>query len=285
MNILCCVDDNYAYPLINFMFSIRKYCDREINLYVLSTKLSDKIRDRIKEKCEEININVNIQVVDLDDKIFAARAHYTKDTFLRLFAYKFLPQEMDKLLYLDVDTLCLGDVGELYDIDINNYILAACRDKIWDLDRTIEHGKELGIEHDMFNAGIILFNMKKVRKLWDEKLVVDMIEKAGKKLLYLDQDLLNMLTKKEDILFLDNKMNFQLRCFEKVKNLDGVVIMHYLEDRKPWNHYILAYHEKLFWKNFKETGCKEFYEISRRMRRQKLIRKFKNKFKRIFGKK
>ena len=40
LNILCCVNDNYAKQLINLMYLVRNFCDRRINLYVLSTSFS-----------------------------------------------------------------------------------------------------------------------------------------------------------------------------------------------------------------------------------------------------
>ena len=60
----------------------------------------------------------------------------------------------DKLLYLDVDILFIRDIRLLYDIDVEDYEYAAARD---------HYGKYL-INPNYVNAGVLLFNMKKIRE-------------------------------------------------------------------------------------------------------------------------
>lgn len=84
----------------------------------------------------------------------------------------------DKLLYLDADILFNRDIHLLYDIDIEDVEYAAARD---------HYGKYL-IRPDYINAGVLLFNMKRMRK-------TDIFEKAReqlrrKKLVFADQSAL-----------------------------------------------------------------------------------------------
>jgi lipopolysaccharide biosynthesis glycosyltransferase len=95
-------------------------------------------------------------------------------TLLRLFA-DLVEGMPDKLLYLDADIMFNRDIRLLYDIDIENYEYAAARD---------HYGKYL-LNPNYINAGVLLFNMKKMRQ-------TRLLEKARnliktKKLLFADQ--------------------------------------------------------------------------------------------------
>jgi len=45
--------------------------------------------------------------------------------YYRLLAFKFLPEELDRILYLDPDILVINPIDELYNMDIDNYLYAA----------------------------------------------------------------------------------------------------------------------------------------------------------------
>lgn len=96
-------------------------------------------------------------------------------TLLRLFA-DLIEDTPDKLLYLDIDIMFNRDVTLLYDIDVSDYEYAAARD---------HYGKYL-LNPNYINAGVLLFNMKRMRE-------TGLLEKAReliktKKMLFADQD-------------------------------------------------------------------------------------------------
>lgn len=74
-------------------------------------------------------------------------------TLLRLFMDE-IDGIPDKILYLDVDILFQRDISLLYDTDISEYEYAAARD---------HYGKYL-INPNYINAGVLLFNMVKVKE-------------------------------------------------------------------------------------------------------------------------
>lgn len=96
-------------------------------------------------------------------------------TLLRLFA-DLIENMPDKLLYLDIDVMFNRDITLLYDIDVSDYEYAAARD---------HYGKYL-LNPNYINAGVLLFNMKRMRE-------TGLLEKAReliktKKMLFADQD-------------------------------------------------------------------------------------------------
>ena len=113
--------------------------------------------DEIAKTYNAENEILKVDVTDLYEKEFGGcpneGAYGSPYTLLRLFADE-IEGMPDKLLYLDVDILFNRDIRLLYDIDVEDYEYAAARD---------HYGKYL-INPNYVNAGVLLFNMKKIRE-------------------------------------------------------------------------------------------------------------------------
>ena len=94
----------------------------------------------------------------------------------------------DKLLYLDVDVLFGRDIHLLYDIDLDGYEYAAARD---------HYGKYL-IQPNYINAGVLLFNMKEMKRTGILSRARDLIR--TKKLVFADQSALIRATTRKKML-------------------------------------------------------------------------------------
>lgn len=158
------------------------------------TPISDPMIEFLDGIVKEYNVEnsmVKVDVTELYEKEFAycpnERAYCSPYTLLRLFA-DIVPDMPDKLLYLDVDILFNRDIRLLYDIDITEYEYAAARD---------HYGKYL-LNPNYINAGVLLFNMKKIRK-------TGLLEKSRKlikekKLVFADQSAVYRSTTKKKML-------------------------------------------------------------------------------------
>jgi lipopolysaccharide biosynthesis glycosyltransferase len=124
----------------------------------------------------------------------------------------------DKLLYLDADIMINRDIGELYDIDVENYEYAAAPD---------HYGKYL-VNPGYINAGVLLFNMKKCRE-------TGLFEKARelirvKKLPFADQSAIIRSTTKKMRKLLPQKFNDQ-------KFLHEYTVIRHFSKRMFWLPY------------------------------------------------
>lgn len=158
------------------------------------TPISDPMIEFLDGIVKEYNVEnsmVKVDVTELYEKEFAycpnEQAYCSPYTLLRLFA-DIVPDMPDKLLYLDVDILFNRDIRLLYDIDITEYEYAAARD---------HYGKYL-LNPNYINAGVLLFNMKKIRK-------TGLLEKSRKiikekKLVFADQSAVYRSTTKKKML-------------------------------------------------------------------------------------
>ena len=112
--------------------------------------------------------------------------YLSKSTFFRLYSPLFI--NSDRIIYLDGDTLTFDDLSEMYNLDFkDNYILG-----FFDI---ISYGVDyLGIRSERYiNAGVVLFNLKKVREDNIIKNIIDSINNEKLALHNNDQTLLNYL--------------------------------------------------------------------------------------------
>jgi len=75
----------------------------------------------------------------------------------RLFAEKFLPDTIDKILYLDTDICVYNEIDSLYDMNIDGFYCAACRDISIEIFARSELIKRNVRRY--FNSGVLLLNM------------------------------------------------------------------------------------------------------------------------------
>lgn len=108
-------------------------------------------------------------------------------TLLRLFADQ-IEGMPDKLLYLDVDIMFNRDIDLIYNIDVEGYEYAAARD---------HYGKYL-IQPNYINAGVLLFNLKRMKETGILAKARDLIR--TKKLVFADQSALIRATTKKKML-------------------------------------------------------------------------------------
>ena len=134
---------------------------------------------------------IKIDVTDIYKKEFAGcpneGAYCSPYTLIRLFA-DMIDGMPDKLLYLDADIMFNRDVHLLYDTDVSEYEYAAGRD---------HYGKYL-IQPNYINAGVLLFNMEKMRETGIFGKARDWLRK--KKLVFADQSALIRSTSRKKML-------------------------------------------------------------------------------------
>ncbi len=187
--------------------SMLKHCKDPITLYVLTMDLQEQnpnyravseedvnfLRGLFKETNKDSDV-VRIDATEIYKKEFENTPnnveHYTPYTFLRLLADQ-MPQIPDKILYIDTDVAFYGNVKELYDIDVEGYEIAGVKDYYGRFFFALRYPNYV-------NAGVLLFNMKKLRET--KMLNRAMKLCATKKIFLLDQTAINRLTKKKKII-------------------------------------------------------------------------------------
>lgn len=265
MNILVTLDSKYLKPLKVMLKSLFINNPQEqFNIYLIHSSIKKEELIKLEEFIKKDKHNLNI--ITISDEYFNDAPlimHYTKEMYYRLLAFKFLPNDIDKILYLDPDIIVINEIKDLYDTDVTNYLYgAAFHDRI--SIKEINKIRLLPYEiEEYFNSGVLLMNLDMHRKKINEHDIFTFIEKNKNRLILPDQDVINSLYSK-DIKKIDEVLyNFDPRYFGyyKVKSkgiidMDYIIyntsIIHYCGKKKPWNknyhgqfHSLYKHYEKL----------------------------------------
>jgi Lipopolysaccharide biosynthesis proteins, LPS:glycosyltransferases len=248
MNILITLNSNYIKPLKVMLKSLFINNQGEsFEIYLMYSNIKNEELDDLSKFIKTHGSKLN--VIYIGDNYFKdapVLLHYTKEMYYRLLAFKFLPQDMDRILYLDPDILNINPVRELYSEDIEGYLYAAAyHDKI--SVKEINKLRLMPYEIDAYyNSGVLLMNLELQRQMIDEQSIYQFVDKNRAKLIMPDQDILNALYSKK-IKSIDEKLyNYDARYYRYYRLMtngtcdmdyviENTVILHFCGKRKPWN--------------------------------------------------
>lgn len=124
-------------------------------------------------------------------------------TNLRLYFDRYIPEDVSRLLYLDCDTLICGSLEELANFTLKGKLLGMVRDAYGDLlEKTPDK------EYCYYNAGVLLIDCRRWRSEQWQSRILDYANTYGADFAHPDQDLYNIVCKKE-IIQLPIRFNFQ----------------------------------------------------------------------------
>lgn len=146
--------------------------------------------------------DAEITWLPVDDTLFADAplkfSYITRTTYYRLAIDRLLPETVQRVLYLDGDTIVRGSIRELVTLDIDDYVLAATPEYVSPSDqpRFVPHPPRLGWrEHTpYFNAGVLYINMHmwRTQNIYEQCLEYFQANaNHPSKLDFQDQDILN----------------------------------------------------------------------------------------------
>lgn len=245
MNIVFSSDDAYARYLAVTMLSIleNNTSNSKINFYVLTADISEDNQEILRSlvykykhgKIEFIFVNE-----DLFDGFPLNIKHIRKEAYFRYIIADVLTQTK-KALYLDVDTLVLGDLYELWATNIDEFFIAGSH-KDYFAKEFPGYKEKIGLyEDDVYiNSGVILLNLEKIREFHKVKELFDNTKKLKDIIKIQDQDIIN-ITFNKGIKNISNIYNYTEsdRRGASRKN-EEVIIVHFNTGNKPWNvdfHY------------------------------------------------
>ena len=162
-------DNHYLIMLAALLKSIEinHHTEEFIDVWVVEDHITTKNKKKLHAS---IGDKMNIRWISMKDAIPKGmhlpldKNTYPLNIFMRLFIPYFLPQSIEKAIYLDVDMLVLKDISELWHTAIEGNIAGAVTDSICKtIDRGMKNHKALGLnsEAPYFNSGLLLMDLKK----------------------------------------------------------------------------------------------------------------------------
>lgn len=246
MNILVTLNSGYIRPLCAMLRSLLKtHPHISFNIFVMNKSLAEKDFDFLKNNINETNYRFyDIKICDdmLEDAPVTDR--YPHEMYYRIFAAKFLPADVDRILYLDPDLIVLKNLEDLYNTDLGSNFFAAASHVNKPLQKINEIRLQMDKRGPYINSGVMLMNIKLLRELQDYEEVFDYIRK-NKNILFLpDQDIISAVYS-DKIVSVDpyvyNMTERMLLSPKSIKNdvdlqwvKNNSAIVHYCGRNKPW---------------------------------------------------
>lgn len=241
-------DEAYAPNLAVALTSVLDHLDplRDATVVVMDGGIKPATRDRLTAAILRARPTTTLRFVSPDLDAFEAAAagtRFSAVTFARLCLADFMPDDAERILYIDADTMVTEDVGRLFDIDTRDHPIWAVVDSGSDqqmarLSKTFQM-TSVTPNAAYFNSGVMLIDMPAWRRDRITERALDIVRRDGARLRWADQDVLNILMAGRWGV-LEDKWNNQIHGDKAVfpelfanGKIQG--ILHWAGPAKPWH--------------------------------------------------
>lgn len=249
---------------MNLLFSINKKCisllqtcmwsvwknggAEEYHIYVFHTDLGEKEMEHIMETLPE---GIDWNFIYVPEELFAdfvTTKRYPKEIYYRLAAPYLLPESLERVLYMDVDTVVINSLMDLYQTDFEGNYFMGCTNTKVPLQKFNQVRLGIDVEKDVpyINTGVLMMNLPLLRENLNFEDICEFSEKKKQMLILPDQDILTALYG-EHVKLIDNlRYNLSdrtLLSYNAAPQKDNVdeawvrkntSIIHYFGRNKPW---------------------------------------------------
>lgn len=218
-----------------------------IDFYIVADRYDMVYLRKIHDLANFYHIKISLYTINVDSLAnLPSTQVWSRAMYFRLFAFKSLGLKLDRLLYLDADVICKGDISDLLTVNLIDAVVAVVKDVDPMQEKAVLRLCDPDLRGKYFNSGVVYANLEK----WGEYKLTD---KALSILLnkdnifkYPDQDVMNVLLKgkttflpKEYNTIYTIKSELQDRTHQKYKKiiLDSTLLIHYTGATKPWHKW------------------------------------------------
>lgn len=295
MYIVCATDNKFAQHCAVTFISLLKNNASNVIIYLLTEGLTPDNEKKLTDLVTENGGILHIILVNSEAlkncpmPPLYKLSHISIATYYRLLVSQLLPENIEKVIYLDCDIVVRHSIDDLWNYNIDEYAIGA----VYQIaDWNIKAIKRLNypVSFGYFNAGVLLINLKYWRENQISGQLFEYLEKHKDQIVFHDQDALNGLLYSK-CLRLPCKWNMQNGFFKKsvftivnsnteepisyyadykdqiLKEIDDPVIVHYVSKPKPWeigctHPYKSDYFHYLNltpWNNYKTPKVIPFY--------------------------
>ncbi len=253
MNLLVTCDANYLHPLSVMLYSLSMTHDTPVSIYLVHTKITNDDIDLMKAYVDYISdgkfLLNDIRIEEVFENASTSLLYESIEMYYRLLAHRFLPENIERVLYLDPDILVINSLEDLYQIDFEEKLIAACLHEAPLIQSFNSARLSLTSEEEIreyYNSGVLMMNLAAIREEPRDNEIIKYAEETTKLgSIMPDQDLLNVVFK-DDIKPLPEikynydarntnfyKLSHNFRSMDKV--MDETSIIHFNGKNKPWN--------------------------------------------------
>ncbi len=247
INLLVSFDENYIGPFWTMIKSIsvnnpwEHFC-----VFLLHSAIPQEKLDMLINWCTILD--VRLIPLRVDRELFQnapVTKRYPQEMYYRLLAPYLLPEEVEKVIYLDPDILVINPLRPLWELDLKDCTFAAASHVgVTNIMNGINRVR-LDTGHDYYNSGVMLIDLKKALLLVKPDAIFNSVREHAAELLLPDQDIFNYLYGEQTMPLEDVIWNYDARYFSdyllRSKGeytmgwiIQNTVILHFCGKRKPW---------------------------------------------------
>jgi len=263
-------DMNYMVPtctsIVSLLENKNKVTQYDIHVLVPSKDFDDSTK-MVEPLISKYKTRITVHSISDFDEAPIEIPHITSPTYYRL-ALPALLANTPKCIYIDSDTVIEEDLSELFRHNISDFYIAGIKAAgyIYPKENAEKHRKKINIKSmDRYvNAGVLLFNLNKIRKDEKDKVFISLSKKSYPSQ---DQDIIN-ISCYEAIRQLPLKFNVMTKylrisggqitsddigasVYDK-NEIDEAIrkpaIIHYADKIKPWDSTTAVFAER--WRHY-----------------------------------
>ncbi|MDO4343736.1 MAG: glycosyltransferase family 8 protein [Eubacteriales bacterium] len=194
MNVIYIATDSYVSLLGVSMLSLLENTSDllQLNIYILSSDLCPQNQQTLSHLARQYKRTISYIDISGYEELFSF--HFDTSGFhpivlARLLLAEYLPDDLERILYLDCDTIVHGSLRNLEDVSLENAAFAA----VPELCMPPAQKKALGLspQDTYFNCGVLLIHLAYWRRHHLSRQFISYYEEMNGQLLYNDQDILN----------------------------------------------------------------------------------------------
>ena len=221
-----------------------------IDFYILDCGICD-FNKRMLESLKEKFHNFSIEYIPVDLSQFKGLKGWgpnkdALDVYARLLIPDLKPS-LKKVIYLDSDTIALGDIRLLFDVDLGEYPYAAAPELGYNdvLFQNCVHNLNISANHIYPSAGVLVLNLNKIKS---SNLLVSICRDFNHKLIVYNEEIFSIAFgcnnyKRLDLRYnIADRINYAQKVNAKdltddyVKNEWKHVVIQHLTPTKPWKY-------------------------------------------------
>ena len=249
MNLLLTLDENYLLPckvMLDSFFASNPQ-EKDVTVYLLHSAIPGGKLAELDTFCAAFGarlIPIAVEPTLFENAPTSKR--YPKEMYYRLLSPLILPRQVERVLYLDPDMLIINPLLPLWEQNLGGKVFAAASHTgLTEMANEINQ-RRLDTEHEYFNSGVMLIDLKAARDLVKAEDVFRCVSEHEKELILPDQDVFNMLYGKQTLPVEDVLWNYDVRNYAKylIRSsgshdlnwvMDNTAVLHFCGKNKPWH--------------------------------------------------
>lgn len=272
ISIVLASDDNFVQHCMVTMSSVLKN-NTDVHFYLFTEGLKERnsssLNSFVKSKGGQLTIcTINSSVIKDFPMPKSGGEHISVATYYRLFVERFLPSEIQRVIYMDCDMVVRGSLSDLWETDLTGKAMGAVYQAC-----SAEAEKDLGrlnipIDEGYFNAGLLLINLDYWRSHDVTNRLFAFIRMHSNLIKQHDQDVLNAVLYKE-VKAISYTWNFLPLFINKFSRqfpikadysitIEYPIVIHYVSVPKPWEYGCSNPYKNEYYKYLKMTPYYEF---------------------------